>query len=160
MRALEFIRGHVIFKLRYDHFYQMKTTFIDPKRNQLMEDWKFRCKKERDKKVLRLAQPRCWCHKVQTFQLDVLRHRCRKISMALRDKQRQTHSGTFIDNINSFLSFDIWIFLKSNVISSQSWLDLGRSNGVDFNWLFFVNVVVKFLWLCKISKGKPIQGYL
>ena len=26
MRALEFIRGHVIFKLRYDQIYQMKTT--------------------------------------------------------------------------------------------------------------------------------------
>jgi hypothetical protein len=27
MRALEFITGHVIFKLRYDPIYQMKTTF-------------------------------------------------------------------------------------------------------------------------------------
>ena len=26
MRALEFITGHVIFKLRYDQIYQMKTT--------------------------------------------------------------------------------------------------------------------------------------
>ena len=26
MRALRFIRGHVIFKLRYDQIYQMKTT--------------------------------------------------------------------------------------------------------------------------------------
>ena len=28
MRALEFIRGHVIFKLRYNQIYQLKTTFI------------------------------------------------------------------------------------------------------------------------------------
>ena len=28
MRALEFIRGHVIFKLRYNQIYQMKTTII------------------------------------------------------------------------------------------------------------------------------------
>ena len=28
MTALEFIRGHVTFKLRYDQIYQMKTTTI------------------------------------------------------------------------------------------------------------------------------------
>ena len=28
MRALEFITGHVIFKLRYDQIYQVKTTYI------------------------------------------------------------------------------------------------------------------------------------
>ena len=28
MRALEFITGHVIFKLRYDQIYEMKTTHI------------------------------------------------------------------------------------------------------------------------------------
>ena len=67
------------------------------------------------------------------FRLVVLRHCYCKISMALRDKQRQTHSGTFIDNINSFLSFDIWIFLKPNMIASQSNLDFVRSKGVDFN---------------------------
>ena len=105
-----------------------------------MEDWKFRCKKERDKKVLRLAQPRCWCHKVQTFQLDVLRHRCRKISMALRDKQRQTHSGTFIDNINSFLSYDFWIFLKPSLKGFQSCLHFVRSNGEDFKWLGILKI--------------------
>ena len=29
MRALEFITGHVIFKLRYDQIYQMKTNMIN-----------------------------------------------------------------------------------------------------------------------------------
>ena len=28
MRALEFIRGHVIFKLRYNQIYQLKTTLM------------------------------------------------------------------------------------------------------------------------------------
>ena len=28
MRALGFITGHVIFKLRYNHIYQLKTTMI------------------------------------------------------------------------------------------------------------------------------------
>ena len=28
MRALEFLTGHVIFKLRYNQIYQLKTTFI------------------------------------------------------------------------------------------------------------------------------------
>ena len=28
MRALEFIRGHVIFKLRYNQIYQLKTTLV------------------------------------------------------------------------------------------------------------------------------------
>ena len=31
MRPLEFITGHVIFKLRYDQIYQMKTTLIPSK---------------------------------------------------------------------------------------------------------------------------------
>ena len=28
MRALEFLTGHVIFKLRYNQIYQMKTTLV------------------------------------------------------------------------------------------------------------------------------------
>ena len=28
MRALEFISGHVTFKLRYNHIYQLKTTLV------------------------------------------------------------------------------------------------------------------------------------
>ena len=28
MRALEFLTGHVIFKLRYDQIYQLKTTLL------------------------------------------------------------------------------------------------------------------------------------
>ena len=31
MRALEFITGHVIFKLRYNKIYQLKTTHVDDK---------------------------------------------------------------------------------------------------------------------------------
>ena len=94
------------------------------------------------------------------FQLVVLCNCCHKISTALVDKLRQIHSGTFLDNINSFLSFDILIFLKPCMKAAQSCLVFVRSKGVDFNWLFFVIVVVKFLQLWEISKGKPIQGHL
>ena len=31
MRALQFITDHVIFKLRYNQIYQMKTTYVDQK---------------------------------------------------------------------------------------------------------------------------------
>ena len=81
-----------------------------------------------------------WAPIIRGFQLDVLCHRCRKISMALRDKQRQTHSGTFIDNINSFLSYDFWIFLKPSLKGFQSCLHFVRSNGEDFNWLGILKI--------------------
>ena len=60
--------------------------------------------------------------------------------MALRDKQRKTHSGTFIDNINSFLSYDFWIFLKPSLKGFQSCLHFVRSNGEDFNWLGILKI--------------------
>ena len=35
MRALEFITGHVIFKLRYNQIYQLKTTGVESMNNPL-----------------------------------------------------------------------------------------------------------------------------
>ena len=76
---------------------------------------------------------------MQTFQLVVLRHRCRKISMALRDKQRQSKQG------HSYASMKLkkmlmWAIHKTHFQFS--------------NQLSFVIVVLKFLWFCEISKGK------
>ena len=80
------------------------------------------------------------------FQLVVLCHCCRKISTALGDKQRQTHSGTFIDNIKCFLSFDIWIFLKCKMIGVQSCCDFGRLNTGNFNWLSSGIIEIGYGW--------------
>ena len=36
MRALEFVTGHVIFKLRYNQIYQLKTTYDTQKKNPIL----------------------------------------------------------------------------------------------------------------------------
>ena len=41
MRALEFITGHVTFKLRYDQIYQMKTTMMhDGKKSTFLKEYR------------------------------------------------------------------------------------------------------------------------
>ena len=50
MRALEFLTGHVIFKLCYNQIYQLKTTKENrkQKRKEEKEHWKMRSERERE----------------------------------------------------------------------------------------------------------------